>query len=115
MGDPDDSFDDDVDDDLVLAYIEQEQSPIKTEQVAVSSQRCDLVRSPTAKRERKRSQSDDLVDGDGRSVRNMKPRVEAAVIVRLDNASLILSRSRFLADRGNQGDSGKDVKRDAIS
>lgn len=82
MDDPDDSFDDDVGDGLVLAYIEQEQTPIKTEQVAVSSQRHDSVRSPTAKRDRKRSQSDDLSDGDGRSVRSMKPRVEAAVTVR---------------------------------
>jgi hypothetical protein len=94
MGDPDDFFDDDLDDDLVLAYIEQEQSPIKAEHVAVSLQRSDVVRSPTAKRERKRSQSDEIADNDGRSVRNMKPRVEAAVIVRLVDTSPILFCSR---------------------
>lgn len=83
MRDADDSFDDSFNDDLVLAYIEQEQSPIKAQQVAVTTSKTDTLRYPIAKRDRKRSQSVSSTIEDGKSVRCMKPRVEAAVIVRL--------------------------------
>ena len=83
MSDPDDSFEEEVDDDLVLAYVEQERSSIKAQQVYATASKFDTTHSHSVKRDRKRSQSPSSKLDDGKSVRNMKPRVEAAVVVRV--------------------------------
>ncbi|GHJ89903.1 hypothetical protein NliqN6_6305 [Naganishia liquefaciens] len=82
MSDPDDSFEEEVDDDLVLAYVEQERSSIKAQQVYATASKFDTTHSHSVKRDRKRSQSPSSKLDDGKSVRNMKPRVEAAVVVK---------------------------------
>lgn len=88
MGDPDDSFDED--EDLVLAFIEQEQQTIANTPLPASQ-----AREPTherhvlAKRERKRSRSVSP-SFDGPSVRNMKPKVESPTAVSVNHRSAFL-------------------------
>lgn len=82
MADPDDSFDED--DDLVLAFIEQEQQTVVDTPLPCSQAR-QLIegkghvgrRREIVKRERKRSRSVSPI-GDGMGVRSMKPRVEGS-------------------------------------
>lgn len=83
MSDPDDSFGDDIDDDLVLAYIAQEQLPIEAQPASTTAAKVNTTRSPPAKRDRKRSHDVNSIPIAENSVRNMKPRVEAAVVVRV--------------------------------
>lgn len=91
MADPNDSFDED--DDLVLAFIEQEQqtvvdTPLPSPQAGQPTRMRESIHrsNGAAKRERKRSRSVSPVDE--MSVRSMKPRVESPPTVSIPRAQL---------------------------